>query len=98
MMLVLALSSDADHVYERALQFFTPEEIAEAFAATYGMASPSQLRGSLKQDGRDLVGRFRELAPERPRISIQRWSLRRLRPRSLHPSSLRLSRGHQFAS
>jgi hypothetical protein len=25
------------------------------------------------------VGRFRELAPDRPRISIQRWSLRRLR-------------------
>jgi tRNA A-37 threonylcarbamoyl transferase component Bud32 len=79
MMLVLALSTDADRVYERALQFFTPEEIAEAFAATYGMASPSQLRAELKRDGRDLVTRFRELAPPQRKISIQRWSFRRLR-------------------
>ncbi|MEX2275983.1 MAG: phosphatase PAP2 family protein [Actinomycetota bacterium] len=78
MMLVLALYSDPDRVYERALQFFQPDEIAEAFAATYGMASPSQLRTEMKRDDRDLVARFRELAPTRPRISIQRWSLRRV--------------------
>ena len=44
MMLVLAVRSDARSVYERALRYFTPEEIAEAFAATRGVASPTQLR------------------------------------------------------
>ena len=78
MMLVLALYSDPDRVYERALHFFEPDEIAEAFAATYGMASPSQLRAEMKKDDRDLVARFRELAPKRPKISIQRWSFRRV--------------------
>ena len=34
MMLVLAVRTDAERVYERALRFFTPDEIAEAFAAT----------------------------------------------------------------
>jgi hypothetical protein len=42
------------------------------------MASPTQLRSALKQDGRDLVGQFRALAPERKPVSIQRWSVRRL--------------------
>ncbi len=32
----------------------------------------------MKRDGRALVARFRELAPNRPRVSIQRWSWRRL--------------------
>ena len=40
MMLVLAVRTDAERVYERALQFFTPDEIAEAFAAARGVASP----------------------------------------------------------
>ena len=53
MMLVLALRSDARHVYERALAYFTPEDLAEAFAATRGVASPSQLRHLMKADGRD---------------------------------------------
>ena len=59
MMLVLALRSDPEHVYERALAYFTPEELAEAFAATRGVASPSQLRSSMKRDGRDLLEEFR---------------------------------------
>jgi hypothetical protein len=78
MMLVLAVRSDARTVYERALLLFTPDEIAEAFAATSGIASPTQLRSALKQDGRDLVAEFRAMAPDRPRISLQRWSVRRL--------------------
>ena len=52
MMLVLALRSDAGAVYEKALAYFTPEELAEAFAATRGVASPTQLRASMKADGR----------------------------------------------
>jgi membrane-associated phospholipid phosphatase/tRNA A-37 threonylcarbamoyl transferase component Bud32 len=82
MMIILALRSSAEHVYERALQFFSPEDIAEAFAATRGVTIPSQSRSSLallkRSEGVDLVERFRELAPQRDTISIQRWSLRRI--------------------
>jgi membrane-associated phospholipid phosphatase/tRNA A-37 threonylcarbamoyl transferase component Bud32 len=78
MMLVLGLRSDAETVYNQALQYFTPDEIAEAFAATRGVASPTQLRSMLKDDGRDLVEGFRDLAPARDRVRIQRWSLRRI--------------------
>ncbi|HVL06558.1 MAG TPA: phosphatase PAP2 family protein [Acidimicrobiales bacterium] len=78
MMLVLALQSDADTVYERAQRLFTPDEIAEAFAATRGLTLTSQLRSQLRQDGRDLIAKFRALAPERAPIKIQRWSLRRV--------------------
>ena len=49
--------------------YFTPDEIAEAFAAARGIASPTQLRTVMKQDGRDLVAQFRALAPERRRRS-----------------------------
>jgi hypothetical protein len=77
MMLVLALRSDAKRVYGHALKYFTEEEIAEAFAATRGVASPTQLRAALKRDDRDLLREFRELAPERRPVAIQRWSIRR---------------------
>lgn len=76
-MLVLALSTDPDRVFNRALKFFTPDEIAEAFAATHGVTMPSQSRNMLRKDRRDLLGRFRALAPPRSPIRIQRWSLRR---------------------
>jgi tRNA A-37 threonylcarbamoyl transferase component Bud32 len=78
MMLVLALRSDARTVYEAALRYFTPDELAEAFAATRGVASPTQLRQHLKQDGRDLLAEFRAMAPARRPIAVQRWSVRRV--------------------
>jgi tRNA A-37 threonylcarbamoyl transferase component Bud32/membrane-associated phospholipid phosphatase len=78
MMLVLALRSDATLVYERATRLFTPDEIAEAFAASRGITLPSQVRQQLKQDARDLLGEFRALAPARPPIKIQVWSWRRV--------------------
>src|SRR6266508_40494 len=78
MMLVLALRTDAELVYRNALRYFTEDEIAEAFAATRGVASPTQLRSVLKQDGRDLVAQFRALAPARQPVAIQHWSLRRV--------------------
>src|SRR6266542_167850 len=78
MMLVLAVRTDPERVYERALQFFSPDEIAEAFAATRGVASPTQLGSAMKRDGRDLMARFRALAPPRRPIAIQRWSFRRV--------------------
>ena len=78
MMLTLGLRSDAQRVYARAVLQFSPLEISEAFAATYKITSPSQLRGDLRQDSRDLITEFRRLAPYRAHISIQRWSVRRI--------------------
>ena len=78
MMLVLGLRSDPQRIYRRALAFFTPDELAEAFAATRGIASPTQLRAFMKRDPRDLLGNFRALAPPQPPIALQRWSARRI--------------------
>jgi tRNA A-37 threonylcarbamoyl transferase component Bud32/membrane-associated phospholipid phosphatase len=79
MMLCLALRSDPDRVYERALRQFTVEEITEGFAAARGLALPSQLRRMLKSQGRDLHDEFVRLLPEPPvPVSIQRWSARRV--------------------
>ena len=78
MMLVLALRSDATTVYDAALRYFTPDDLAEAFAATRGVASPTQLRQHLKADGRDLLAEFRAMAPQRRPIGVQRWSVRRV--------------------
>jgi tRNA A-37 threonylcarbamoyl transferase component Bud32 len=77
MMMVLALRSDAKRVYERALKLFSEDEIAEAFAATRGVASPTQLRAAMKEEGKDLLKEFRQLAPKRRPVAIQRWSFRR---------------------
>jgi membrane-associated phospholipid phosphatase/tRNA A-37 threonylcarbamoyl transferase component Bud32 len=78
MMLVLAVRTDAQRVYRRALRYFTAAELSEAFAATRGVASPTQLRAFMKRDPRDLLGEFRRLAPERRPIGLQRWSVRRV--------------------
>jgi membrane-associated phospholipid phosphatase/tRNA A-37 threonylcarbamoyl transferase component Bud32 len=78
MMLVLAVRTDPQRVYRRALRQFTPAELAEAFAATRGVASPTQLRAFMKRDPRDLLAEFRKLAPQRRPIVLQRWSARRL--------------------
>jgi tRNA A-37 threonylcarbamoyl transferase component Bud32/membrane-associated phospholipid phosphatase len=78
MMLVLALQSTPERVYQRAVRVFEPDEIAEAFAATRSVTMPSQLRAMLRADGRDLLAAFRRLAPPRAPISIQRWSVRRI--------------------
>ncbi len=78
MMLVLAIRTDPQKVYQRALAYFTPDELSEAFAATRGVASPTQLRAFMKRDSRDLLGSFRALAPPREPIVLQRWSIRRV--------------------
>lgn len=78
MMLTLALRSSSKEVYDRATRLFAEEEIAEAFAASRGITLPSQLRRELKADARDLAAEFQELAPATPRLSIQRWSMRRI--------------------
>jgi tRNA A-37 threonylcarbamoyl transferase component Bud32 len=79
MMLCLALRSEPELVYRRALLQFSVAEISEAFAAARGLALPSQLRRMLREEGRDLHAEFVSLLPERPRpIAIQRWSARRV--------------------
>jgi len=77
MMLVLAVRTDPGRVYQRALCYFTEAELAEAFAATRGVASPTQLRVFMKRDPRDLLAEFGKLAPQRRPIVLQRWSARR---------------------
>jgi tRNA A-37 threonylcarbamoyl transferase component Bud32 len=78
MMLVLAVRADPARVYRQALHYFTEADLAEAFAATRGVASPTQLRAFMKRDPRDLLAEFRELAPRRQPIVLQRWSVRRV--------------------
>jgi len=82
MMIILGLGSSAERVYERALTYFSPDDIAEAFAASKGVTIPSQSQRLLstlkKTKGTDLIEQFRALAPPRERIALQRWSLRRL--------------------
>ena len=78
MMLILGLHAEPRLVVERALRLFTEDDLAEAFAAARGVASPSQLRGDLKKSGRDLLAEFRALVPARRPIRIQRWSWRRI--------------------
>jgi hypothetical protein len=78
MLLVLALRTDPERVYARATKVFTPDEIAEACASAVGLTIPTELQAKLKADGRPLLKRFREQAPARAPISIQRWSTQRL--------------------
>jgi len=79
MMLCLALRSDPQLVYERALRQFSVEEITEGFAAARGLALPSQLRHMLRAQGRNLHGEFVRLLPSPPQpIRVQRWSARRV--------------------
>jgi len=78
MMLVLALRTDAKRVYDRARRLFSDDEIAEAFAATRGLTMPTQLRGLIRKQGRNLHSDFTALLPVRlPPVRIQRWSWRR---------------------
>lgn len=78
MMILLSLRTDARRVYDRALRLFTEDEIAEAFAATRSVAIPRQLNVEMRRAGRDLPAELRALAPPRPLISVQRWSVRRI--------------------
>jgi tRNA A-37 threonylcarbamoyl transferase component Bud32/membrane-associated phospholipid phosphatase len=78
MMLVLAVRSDPERVYQHALRYFTPDELSEAFAASRGVASPTQLRAFMKRHPRDLLAAFRDMAPPRKPIVLQRWSVRRV--------------------
>jgi tRNA A-37 threonylcarbamoyl transferase component Bud32 len=77
MMIVMGLRSTPELVYERALRYFTPDEVAEALASVSEAGRPS-LHRMLRADGRDLLARFRQLAPPHPPVKVQRWSARRI--------------------
>jgi tRNA A-37 threonylcarbamoyl transferase component Bud32 len=79
MMLTLALASSPEHVYQRALRLFAADDVAEAFAASRSITVPTQLRTLIRADGRDLIARFRRLAPKRRPVPIQLWDLQRVR-------------------
>ena len=78
MMLVLAVRTDPGRVYRQALRYFTETDLAEAFAATRGAASPSQLRAFMKRHPRDLLAEFRALAPPLRPVRLQRWNAHRV--------------------
>src|SRR6266699_1451458 len=79
MMLCLALRTDAERVYRRALRQFSVDEISEGFAAARGLALPSQLRRLLRAQGRNLHAEFTRLLPTPPQpIRVQPWSDRRV--------------------
>lgn len=78
MMMTLALVAGTDRVLARAARFFTPDEMAEAFAATHSVTIPTELRQCIRASGRDLVAEFRCALPARPPIPIQRWTRRRI--------------------
>lgn len=78
MLMLLALGSDVDRIYQAALCRFTPDDVAEAFAATKGVTVPSQLRTMVMADPRPLPKEFSTRAPDRSRIPVQRWTVRRV--------------------
>jgi tRNA A-37 threonylcarbamoyl transferase component Bud32/membrane-associated phospholipid phosphatase len=88
MMLALALLSTPERVYERALEVFAAQDVAEAFAACRSVTVPTQLRGLVRADGRDLVGRFRQLAPARRPVPVQLWNIRRIGVTAMLAASL----------
>ncbi|MGY1753372.1 RIO1 family regulatory kinase/ATPase domain-containing protein [Blastococcus sp. SYSU D01042] len=77
-LLVCALAAGPERVLDRALRSFTPLELAEAFATTSSLTVPRQLRRMVEARDGDLVAEFRCRLPEHPRISVQRWSARRV--------------------
>ena len=78
MMLVLAVGSDPERVYQRACGTSPRRRSPRRSRRPGAVASPSQRRMVVKQDGRDLINAFRRLAPQRRPIAIQRWSVRRV--------------------
>jgi tRNA A-37 threonylcarbamoyl transferase component Bud32/membrane-associated phospholipid phosphatase len=78
MMLVLALCSSAEEVYQRALLQFADDDIAEAFAASRSVTLPTQLRARLRTEAPGLMAELRALAPRREPVAIQLWNVRRV--------------------
>ena len=78
MMLSLSVHFPAEIIYERASEHFSQAELAEAFAATRGVTIPGELKAALRTNNNASLDTFRELAPPREPISIQRWTRRRV--------------------
>ena len=82
MMIILALRTSPDHVYERALQLLHAGRDRRGVRGHQGrddpIAVPVVVGGAqASAKGVDVVQRFRELTPYREPISVQRWSVRR---------------------
>jgi tRNA A-37 threonylcarbamoyl transferase component Bud32 len=78
MMLSLSPHLPSEEIYARAREHFTDDELAEAFAATHSVTIPGELRATVKGLDHDPIQEFRDLAPQRAPISIQRWTRRRI--------------------
>jgi len=78
MMLSLSAHKPTALIYERAQQYFSDDDLAEAFAATRGVTIPGELRSTLGKMDHDALQEFRDLAPQRAPIRIQRWTRRRV--------------------
>ncbi len=78
MMLSLSAHLPTAVIYERARDHVTEDELAEAFAATRGVTIPGELRATLRRMDHDALQEFRDLAPQRPPIRIQRWTRHRV--------------------
>lgn len=79
MLLLLALAAGPERVHARAIEIFSPEEIAEALAATDGFAIPRQLRTLLDADEWRSRDALCALVPHRDPIRVTRWGAPRLR-------------------
>jgi tRNA A-37 threonylcarbamoyl transferase component Bud32 len=78
LMLTMSTGFPPPDVHRIAREMFSEDDIGEAFAVACGVTIPGQLRAVMKETGRDLLGENRELAPQRPRIGVQRWTPRRI--------------------
>ena len=79
MMLVLALRSDAPRVYEQALQLLHARRDRRGVRRHPRRREPDAAAvADEAARARTCCREFRELAPPRPPIRIQRWSVRRV--------------------
>ena len=78
MMLVLAIRTDGERVYAARVAVLHAGRDRRGIRRRGGIASPTQLRTAMKEDGRDLIAKFRSLAPPRTPISMQHWNTKRI--------------------
>ncbi len=78
LMLTISIRRSPEDVHRIAGEFFTEEDIGEAFAVARSVTIPGQLKSAMRATGRDIVAENRALAPARPPIGLQRWTPRRI--------------------
>ena len=78
MMLVLAVRTDAERVYRRALRLLHARRARRGLRRHPGGGEPDPAARVHEAGPRDLLGEFRALAPPRRPIGLQRWGARRV--------------------